>query len=506
MDETPPAVSLLDLNQDVLCYICGYLDIASQSALSQTCQSMRDKLYHPMFSWKEAVFICNDLLNQETVNSLRQRRVTTIKLHVVASNLIPPLETCLKIETLKSLIVHIEVDAAESNLDLRSNQQTVEESGCPDELQSLYVLAYPGFSFLSTPISKDVESETHCKIYKRLITKVRNISIINIHSYMQHPLAKDIFEMALHMLPMLTDFEHRIFSHYTNKSCTRLDTLSASESPVAAALSHIQRLAIEGLDLPLVSISNKLPELLHLKMCRLPKVLSNDDVTAAKINSIQSFSLRCNVGLYMHHNPAFTVKEKNVHFWREMSVGLGYFPCLQALDLSLLRGEPPEYSNLVSIAQSCPSISVLLLNLNRNLTEKVFTEIITHFKNLEVLMLTLRETSIHWGHAALCRMIKLIPPKLKSIIGLPSLADLLEDCEQRTLVYLSPQLMFYTRSVLRRTSQSLPTTWQTVKKYSDDYYEAFGTRFFYTLQSFQTLKRMEQQQLMDVSHLDLEYY
>ena len=189
-----------------------------------------------------------------------------------------------------------------------------------------------------------------------------------------------------------------------------------------------------------------------------------------------------------------------------MSVGLGYFPCLQALDLSLLRGEPPEYSNLVSISQSCPSISVLLLNLNRNLTEKVFTEIITNFKNLEVLMLTLRETSIHWGHAALCRMIKLIPPKLKSIIGLPSLADLLDDCEQRTLVYLSPQLMFYTRSVLRRTSQSLPTTWQTVKKYSDDYYEAFGTRFFYTQQSFQTLKRMEQRQLMDVSHLDLEYY
>ena len=148
--------------------------------------------------------------------------------------------------------------------------------------------------------------------------------------------------MALHILPKLTDFEHRIFSHYTNKS-------SSTESP-AAALSHIQRLAIEGLDLPLVSISNKLPELLHLKMCRLPKVLSNNDVTAAKINSIQSFSLRCNVGLYMSHTPQVTVKEKNVHFWREMSVGLGYFPCLQALDLSLLRGEPPEHSNLVSIS------------------------------------------------------------------------------------------------------------------------------------------------------------
>ena len=233
MDEVPTVVYLLDLNQDVLCYICGYLNIASQSALSQTCKSIKDKLYHPMFSWKDAVFICNNLLNQETVNSLMQRRVTTIKLHVAASNLIPPLETCLKIETLKSLAVHIEVDAAKSDLDLTSNQETVQESSCPDVLRSLYVVAYPGSAFLSTPISENVESETHLKIYERLITKVRNISIINIHSYMQHPLAKDIFKMALHMLPMVTDFEHRIFSHYTNKSCTRLDTLSASESPVA---------------------------------------------------------------------------------------------------------------------------------------------------------------------------------------------------------------------------------------------------------------------------------
>ena len=71
--------TLLDLNKDILQHmVTKYAGFGELSRLAQTCKSMRDTLYDPIF-WRNA-FPVIKLINSETAASLQSCRVRRIKI------------------------------------------------------------------------------------------------------------------------------------------------------------------------------------------------------------------------------------------------------------------------------------------------------------------------------------------------------------------------------------------------------------------------------------------
>ena len=107
--------TLLDLNKDILQHmVTRYAGFRELKKLAQTCKSMRDTLYDPIF-WRDAFPVIR-LINAETAASLQRRRIKRIKIVEQQPNksLASSLMLCAGIDSLELLRLRVGiVDYAE---------------------------------------------------------------------------------------------------------------------------------------------------------------------------------------------------------------------------------------------------------------------------------------------------------------------------------------------------------------------------------------------------------
>ena len=177
---------------------------------------------------------------------------------------------------------------------------------------------------------------------------------------------------------------------------------------------------------------------------------------------------------------AVTCNKFHIHrlSWDNLLGTVVHFPNLQALDLSYYNKEQPRYETLCRILDLCPNLVVLNIVAASWKARRYLSAITSKQRMLQVLILTPsdcnRATKLPNNFISSCLGSA---PQLQSIIGISVGYDVCA-CELHGLKYLSSDSYLVTKKFPCQTPDQ--HEWLRVKKSSDDWYEAFGIKFFHT--------------------------
>ena len=458
--------TVMDLSLKVWLEICGQLGMHSIGYLAQTCRSLKDKLYSHAPLWDCGIYYCKGSLSEETLKSLTRRGVKFVKTAVFqeADELIGTLRQFALLEELRTLYLRINADT------VRCDLFSAELSPLP--ISCLFIALYGGKA-TTTCISSQLSY---------IFSAMHNVE--ELHLFLQEPLKHQLLSALLMLTPSpmgcrgwkIKDLEVRLFECNPNICSDKQFSLKTLNTTYI----DLERIAVKSMGfMSLTSFwPRRCPDLIHMNICKIPPV--DFDVSLWSVRS-------CTITCYDDSHPC----PQN-----ELTDFLIRLQNLQALNLSCFKQQTLTSDNLKTIISSCPKLVVLKILSENCLTQEEILVTITGLQDLEVLAFLHASPNSHMGgfHTLELPPATLtIAPRLRSLLGV-KVHRHIDNCDLSKLKYMTgADGSIVKRSCTMPAPQTPTSAWLTVKKFSDNWYEAYGTRFFYEEHSFRNIKIMEKE-------------
>lgn len=465
-------LSIEHLYEDALLCICEYLDRESLGSLAQVCKLLRDKLYSPIF-WRYVIWDDTSAISEDVADSLRSRDIQTVKFDEESLDIMASLRSIARMDFIVSM--YVDSDAFESWKEV--------------DLTGLSFSSLQCFIFHIYEYSQDdphfVKVKTKAK-YQKLSSILDCFlatmkSLTELHLYQQDTLkvqhTLDIFNSVNQHLPNLRDLEYKKFSGKRLKCCTDVNLSFSSNG-----LPCVERLS--GIQISVDKLAQLFPGVRHVDVDGFVTACPTSDATLENIPIIPSVE-----------SLTLTGKRQKVSSILTM---LPCFPQLKALDLGSVS--KLSFDAIEKIMDSCSQLAVLNVTNAIPVTEDGVRSILQVLAKLEVLVLP--SPSIRSGLPRLSseKMFDNIDcrPKLKSVVGLT--AERLH-ANTPNLLYKSHKTLSscIVRRCDRRTGQINKVyshSWRRITKFSHDWFDAYGIKFFYPECTFSVRRNLSSKSLL----------